>query len=360
MATPSSAASAALAHGRSFLGYKESPARSNRTRFGKQYGWDGVAWCAMFVWCILQDTGSSAGMVKSASTGAIERWGKSVGRFSRSPRTGDILILRNSKGATQHTELVYSWNGSRLLGLGGNTSGGAGSIADGGTVAINDRTALYKAGRITFVRPFYGVTTEAVKAVQKAAGITQDGKIGPATVAATKQLQAQHGLTVDGFPGPKTIAALTGAVIADVAAGAATEAAKTVKVAEDGRYGTATHSVVQARRGRPVDGRLGEGDLADLYWFFDLPVDDEISDQPRRAADIGNAIVPAIWDYDPDHQGNRSRLVRCLEAYVGVTVDRGAWGPDLSTGIQRFINTWPAGFTNADKGIALQRTAGIR
>lgn len=211
MATPSSNAVAQLlARGRSFLGYRETPARSNRTRFGKQYGWDAVAWCVIYVWCILQDVGSSAAILKTASTGALEAWGKSVGRFSRTPHVGDVIILRNSKGATAHTELVYAWNGRRLLGIGGNTSGGAGSVADGGTVAINDRTDLYRRGRITFVRPFHGVTTEDVLLVQATAGLPRTGVINAATVTAVKRLQGQHNLTRDGFPGPATIAALGG------------------------------------------------------------------------------------------------------------------------------------------------------
>jgi hypothetical protein len=31
------------------LGLKESPANSNRTPFGKSFGWNGVPWCAIFV-----------------------------------------------------------------------------------------------------------------------------------------------------------------------------------------------------------------------------------------------------------------------------------------------------------------------
>ena len=38
--------------------YTESPPGSNRTKYGKAYGADGVAWCAEFVWwCVEQPPG---------------------------------------------------------------------------------------------------------------------------------------------------------------------------------------------------------------------------------------------------------------------------------------------------------------
>jgi len=34
------------------IGYSENPINSNRTKYGKWFGFDGVPWCAMFVsWC---------------------------------------------------------------------------------------------------------------------------------------------------------------------------------------------------------------------------------------------------------------------------------------------------------------------
>lgn len=129
------------------------------------------------------------------------------------------------------------------------------------------------------------------------------------------------------------------------------------KLEVDGKYGPLTHSEVQRRRGRPVDGRLGAGDLADLCEFLDLPRYDEISDQYRTAAQIGSGIVPAIWDHDPDHTGPRSRIVRRTEAYAGATVDRGSWGPELSSTIQTMLNAHPGFMTPADAGIVAQRIA---
>lgn len=53
-----------LAVARAQVGTVESPRGSNRTKFGKWYGLDGLAWCAMFVsWCFAE-----AGMPLAAST----------------------------------------------------------------------------------------------------------------------------------------------------------------------------------------------------------------------------------------------------------------------------------------------------
>ena len=44
-----------LAVARGELGNTESPAGSNRTKYGKWFGLDGYAWCMMFVmWCFSQ------------------------------------------------------------------------------------------------------------------------------------------------------------------------------------------------------------------------------------------------------------------------------------------------------------------
>jgi peptidoglycan hydrolase-like protein with peptidoglycan-binding domain len=57
-------------------------------------------------------------------------------------------------------------------------------------------------------------STEDVVALQLAlnakdnAGLTVDGRYGPATTDAVEAFQKQHGLTVDGLAGPPTIAAI--------------------------------------------------------------------------------------------------------------------------------------------------------
>lgn len=204
----------AVASARSQLGYRESG--TNRNKFGAAYGWNGVAWCVQFAWWVHAMNGSDGGVPKTASTGAAMRWAKSVGRWRTTPQPGDYSIMVNSKGATIHTDVVESYKNGRLICIGGNTSGTyKGSVNNGDGVYRNDRTAAWKRGRIIgFVRPLAGVTRADVRAIQKAAGITQDGVYGPKTLAGTKRVQKQLGVKADGFPGPSTMAALEGGATA--------------------------------------------------------------------------------------------------------------------------------------------------
>ncbi|UYG15754.1 hypothetical protein BRM3_08860 [Brachybacterium huguangmaarense] len=341
----------------------EVPPGSNRNWYSKRCGRGPEPWCVDAHAAGMIETGQAGGTLDTASTGVLRNYSREVGRY-RGPRSATLgaagIVLHN--GATAHTDacvLIVSSSNPALAG--GNTSNRGGSTADGGGYYSNRRGYMIGGGswRLDgFHVPFFGISADDALQINKALGVGSVRYITAKTVARTKDFQRSQGLVVDGFPGVTTFARLVGSEVNEVVE----EINTAIPLAVDGRYGVATHTKVQIRQGRPQDGRLGLGDLHALYAYFDLPVDDEISDQVRTAAQIGNAIVPKVWDHDPDHKGNASKLVRCLEAYVGVTVDRGIWGPELSRGIQRFINTFDAGFTAADRGIALARkhAAGIQ
>lgn len=344
----------------------EHPPGSNLTKYGKWYGVNGVPWCAIGICWVFAMAGLSFGIhaPRTAWVPDYRAWGRARGRWSPGKsdvRVGDIVTFRGGK----HVELVVRVVGRRFWTVGFNTSwkGQGGSFANGIYVAENERTNDAVDGTL---HPFYGVTEGMVELAQRTVGVTVDGDLGPATMAAVKAWQREHGLEADGIPGPDTYAAMAGvpAVIEGekVEAPAPEKPAAPVRVPVNGRYDQVTHREVQRRLGRPVDGRLGEGDLAALCDLLGLPKYDEISDQPRTAAEVGDAIVPRIWDYDPDHKGPNSVLVRALEAYSGATVDRGSWGPGLTTRIQVMLNEHPGFMTAADKGIAAQRIAkaGVR
>lgn len=132
------------------LGTKESPANSNKTKYGRWYGMNGQPWCMMFVqWCFAQ-----AGMAlpyKTASCSLLLSWYRKSrpGSVVKTPQPGDIVIYNFS-----HTGIVESVGGGTITALEGNTSSSeAGSQSNGGMVCRKTRkTSLVTA----YIRPDYG------------------------------------------------------------------------------------------------------------------------------------------------------------------------------------------------------------
>lgn len=137
------------------LGYTESPPGSNETKYGKAYAWDGIPWCAVFLWWCFREAGESAafyGGAKTASCGALLRWYEARGQTvpPRELREGDIVIL-NFSGTkdTEHCGLVVGVSPvvcpstgapSYIITIEGNTSPGMeGSQDSGGCVALKQR-----------------------------------------------------------------------------------------------------------------------------------------------------------------------------------------------------------------------------
>jgi putative chitinase len=99
---------------------------------------------------------------------------------------------------------------------------------NGGTIGLEDRTKHYKEAKhllggghvaeasvatttaTEYVTVRVGSNNDTVKAVQKALGLTADGKFGPGTEKAVKAWQTAHGLTADGVVGPATIKKMLG------------------------------------------------------------------------------------------------------------------------------------------------------
>src|SRR3712207_601161 len=58
--------SSLLQYARSQIGYVERPV--NRTKYGRQFGMDGIFWCMAFVWCCFENSGNRGLVIKTAST----------------------------------------------------------------------------------------------------------------------------------------------------------------------------------------------------------------------------------------------------------------------------------------------------
>ena len=130
------------------LGVTESPAGSNRTKYGKWMGLDGQPWCMSFVqWCLHQ-----AGTPlphKTGSCSALLNWYQKNRPecVVKDPQPRDIIIYNFG-----HTGIVESAATTTITAIEGNTSPGqSGSQDNGGGVYRRQRNlALVRA----FIRPF--------------------------------------------------------------------------------------------------------------------------------------------------------------------------------------------------------------
>lgn len=130
------------------LGVTESPAGSNRTKYGKWMGLDGQPWCMSFVqWCFHQ-----AGTPlphKTGSCSALLNWYQKNRPecVVKDPRPRDIAIFTFG-----HTGIVERALPGSVMCIEGNTSPGqSGSQDNGGGVYRRQRNlALVRA----FIRPF--------------------------------------------------------------------------------------------------------------------------------------------------------------------------------------------------------------
>jgi len=136
------------------LGQHESPAGSNRTKYGKWYGMDGNQWCAMFVsWCFHEAgcTAAIAGLQSGkgfAGTQAALAYAKKHGWLAKTPEPGDIMIHTTVPGKTGHTGIVVRAIAGGVETIEGNTDSAGGRT--GGQVMRKTRKASYAAG---YIRP---------------------------------------------------------------------------------------------------------------------------------------------------------------------------------------------------------------
>jgi len=130
------------------LGNTETPAGSNRTKYGKWIGLDGYAWCMSFVqWCF--DQAGYPLPHKTGSCNDLLSWYRKYQpeRIVKTPKPGDIIIYNFG-----HTGIVESVTVDTITAIEGNTSASnKGSQDNGGGVYCRTRSkTLVKA----YIRPF--------------------------------------------------------------------------------------------------------------------------------------------------------------------------------------------------------------
>ena len=132
------------------IGTTETPANSNKQKYGKWFGYNGVAWCAIFVsWCYnfsgfpLGKIGYTKGMA-GCMTGVNHF--RSTGEVTATPQAGDIVFFDfNKDGRWDHVGLfVRGIDKDTFETIEGNT--GLKNDSNGGEVMTRVRkysTALF-------------------------------------------------------------------------------------------------------------------------------------------------------------------------------------------------------------------------
>ena len=138
------------------LGYKESPAGSNRTKYGAWFGLNGQPWCMMFVqWCFRQADAQDLLPALTASCGALMRAAQAKGCWvTGGYQPGDVVIydFPGNNVKTDHCGIVEQLAGGGIMAIEGNT--GERNDADGGQVQRRIRSNKVILGAF---RPDYGI-----------------------------------------------------------------------------------------------------------------------------------------------------------------------------------------------------------
>lgn len=123
------------------LGYQESPFGSNRTKFGVEYGFNGVAWCAIFESIMFKHANFPS--FRYSYVGNIHHDAVANRNHLRrvyTPTRGDVVCYSLHGDPFAHTAFFDAWHvpGRDFWDIGGNTS--AHDFSNGGEVARQIRS----------------------------------------------------------------------------------------------------------------------------------------------------------------------------------------------------------------------------
>ncbi len=110
------------------VGYVETPPNSNKTKYGQWFGFDGVAWCGMFVSWVYAHAGQRLGNIgfKKGFAGCqtVVAYFKKQGTITDNPVEGDIVFFDwNGDGRYDHTGIyVKRIDADEFESIEGNTS----------------------------------------------------------------------------------------------------------------------------------------------------------------------------------------------------------------------------------------------
>jgi hypothetical protein len=215
------------------IGTAEKPAGSNKTKYGKWYGMDGVAWCAIFISWVTHAAGAKGLIPKFAYTPSGAEWFRRRKLWHETPEPGDVAFFDfpgDGVDRISHVGFVESVRASGdIVTIEGNTS--TTDNRNGGMVMRRVRNPKYVVG---YGRPKYerearqkppraasrpmpllrhGSDGGAVRTLQEAlnehgAHLIVDGDFGDDTLKAVIAFQTGHKLAHDGVVGRHTWEAL--------------------------------------------------------------------------------------------------------------------------------------------------------
>lgn len=113
---------------RAEIGQGETPLNSNKSKYGKWFGMDGVAWCGMFVSWVYFHAGKPLGNIGFtkgfAGCQTAVAYFKAKGWVTKTPVAGDIVFFDwNGDGRYDHTGIfVEKMGDGHFNSIEGNTS----------------------------------------------------------------------------------------------------------------------------------------------------------------------------------------------------------------------------------------------
>jgi len=139
------------------VGVKESPANSNKTKYGKWFGLDGVSWCGIFCSWVFDQAGVNLGKIGylrgfAGCQTAVAHFRK-TGEVTTTPAVGDLVFYDwQGDGKHDHVGIFNGWvkgkKGKEFYAIEGNTS--LTNQSDGGAVMNRIRK---NGNNVLFVHP---------------------------------------------------------------------------------------------------------------------------------------------------------------------------------------------------------------
>ena len=114
-------------------------------------------WCAIFVSYVFGNSVNNSEKVMPhfhyCPTG-VNQFKAMQSFYTNTPRKGDVIFFKNSKGLAVHTGIVYNVDSSKVYTIEGNTSSADGVVANGGCVKKKSY-AISFANILGYGRPLY-------------------------------------------------------------------------------------------------------------------------------------------------------------------------------------------------------------